>query len=208
MKLNKKTILSLLVIFILIGSIMITILPLLLDNKGSEVVVFETNRGVIEIELYRDKAPITVENFIKYVKEGYYNNTVFHRVIANFVIQGGGFTPNGTEKATHDPIKLEVNTGLSNKAGTIAMARTSSPDSATSQFFINLVDNSKSLDYISSQNQGYAVFGKVVKGMDIVNLIGKTKIGTKNVYLPQYNITIPYDNWPIENELIIKAYIK
>ena len=207
MKLNKKTILSLLVIIILFGSIMITILPLLLDNKASEVVVFETNRGIIEIELYRDKAPITVENFVKYVKEGFYNNTAFHRVITNFVIQGGGFTSNGTEKTTHDPIKLEVKTGLSNKAGTIAMARTSSPDSATSQFFINLVDNSKSLDY-SSQNSGYAVFGKVVKGLDIVNLIGKTNTSTKNIYLPQYNITIPYDDWPIENQLIMKAYIK
>ncbi|MBM3292443.1 peptidyl-prolyl cis-trans isomerase [Candidatus Bathyarchaeota archaeon] len=172
------------------------------------MVVFETNRGIIEVELYRDKAPLTVENFIKYVKEGHYNNTVFHRVISTFVIQGGGFTPNGTEKDTHAPIKLETNVGLSNKAGTIAMARTSSPNSATSQFFINLMDNSDSLDYRNAQNPGYAVFGKVVKGMDIVNLIGKTKTGTKNIYLPQYNITIPYDDWPIENELIIKAYLK
>lgn len=208
MKFNKKTILSLLIILILIGSILITILPLLLDNKTSEIVVFETNRGIIEVELYRDKAPITVENFIKYVKEGHYNNTVFHRVISTFVIQGGGFTPNGTEKNTHDPIKLETNVGLSNKAGTIAMARTNSPNSATSQFFINLMDNSGSLDYRNAQNPGYAVFGKVVKGMDVVNLIGNSKTSTKNIYLPQYNITIPYDDWPIENEIILKAYMK
>ena len=196
MKLNKKTILSLLVIFILIGSIMITILPLLLDNKASEVVVFETKRGIIEIELYRDKAPITVENFIKYVKEGHYNNTVFHRVITNFVIQGGGFTPNGTEKATHDPIKLEVNTGLSNKVGTIAMARTSSPNSATSQFFINLVDN-RFLD-AAPGNDGYAVFGVVVSGFDVVKSIANVRTDSRGIH----------QDWPKEDVMIKHATMK
>ncbi|MBN1682680.1 peptidylprolyl isomerase [Candidatus Bathyarchaeota archaeon] len=186
---------------------MISILPLLLDNKPTEVVVFETNRGIIEVELYRDKAPITVENFVRYVNEGHYNNTVFHRVISGFVIQGGGFAANGTEKPTHDPIQLESNKGLSNKAGTIAMARTSDANSATSQFFINLVDNSKDLDY-SSTNMGYAVFGKVIKGMDIVTQIGKVSTSTRYIYLPKYNITLPYEDWPVSDEFIIRAYLK
>ncbi|MGD0802607.1 MAG: peptidylprolyl isomerase [Candidatus Bathyarchaeia archaeon] len=165
----------------------------------------ETSMGNIVIQLYDDKAPITVTNFLSYVKAGFYDGTVFHRVMLGFVIQGGGFSVNGTEKATNAPIKLESNNSLSNLAGTIAMARSSDSNSATSQFYINLVD-SKNLDY-SASNPGYAVFGKVISGMDVVNQISKVQTGTRNIYLPVYNQTIPYDNWPIQDIVINRCYI-
>ena len=165
-------------------------------NKMKEMVVFETSKGNIEVELYRDKAPATVENFVRYVREGQYDGTVFHRVIPNFMIQGGGFLPNGSEKRTHAPIKLESRNGLSNKNGTIAMARTNAPDSATCQFFINVKDNGF-LDYAPG-NPGYAVFGKVVVGMDVVMGITKVKTSSRG----------PYDDWPVEDVVIKKAYMK
>ena len=165
-------------------------------NKMKEMVVFETSKGNIEVELYRDKAPATVENFVRYVREGQYDGTVFHRVIPNFMIQGGGFLPNGSEKRTHAPIKLESRSGLSNKNGTIAMARTNAPDSATCQFFINVKDNGF-LDYAPG-NPGYAVFGKVVVGMDVVMGITKVKTSSRG----------PYDDWPVEDVVIKKAYMK
>ena len=133
------------------------------------VVVMKTSMGDVEIELFQDKAPVTVANFLMYVDKGFYNGTIFHRVISNFMIQGGGFTPGMKEKKTSSPVKNEATNGLSNKAGTVAMARTMDVHSATSQFFINVVDN-PFLDYKSStaEGYGYCVFGKVIKGMDVV----------------------------------------
>ncbi|MFN3651104.1 MAG: peptidylprolyl isomerase [Armatimonadota bacterium] len=125
--------------------------------------------GPIEIELYPDKAPITVENFVRYANEDHYKGTIFHRVISNFMIQGGGMTPDMTEKETHAPIKNEADNGLKNERGTLAMARTGEVDSATSQFFINLKHN----DFLDHgvRDFGYAVFGRVTKGMDVVDKI-------------------------------------
>ncbi|MEA1925561.1 MAG: peptidylprolyl isomerase [Candidatus Altiarchaeota archaeon] len=164
--------------------------------KMNEVVVFETSEGVFEVELYRDKAPITVENFLSYVDDGSFDGTVFHRVIDGFMIQGGGFTPDGSQKKTHAPIKLESDNGLLNLNGTIAMARTMVPDSATSQFFINVADNSF-LDY-KPNNPGYAVFGKVTSGMDKVMRISKVERGAKG----------QHQDWPLEDIVIKKAYVK
>ena len=131
----------------------------------------------IEIELDPVKAPITVENFVKYAEEGFYNGTIFHRVISGFMIQGGGFTKDMKQKSTHAPIKNEAKNELNNERGTIAMARTSVVDSATSQFFINTKDNI-SLNHRGERDYGYAVFGKVVKGMDVVDQIEKTPTHT------------------------------
>ena len=134
--------------------------------------------GTITLELNSDKAPTTVGNFVKYAKEGFYDGTIFHRVIDGFMIQGGGFTKSMDQKPTHEPIRNEAMNGLKNKRGTIAMARTMIVDSATSQFFINLVDNDF-LDFTSPTPQGfgYAVFGKVTDGLDVVDAIGKVKTG-------------------------------
>ena len=134
--------------------------------------------GTITLELDDAKAPITVKNFIDYAKSGHYNGTIFHRVIDGFMIQGGGFTPSMDQKSTNAPIKNEATNGLSNLRGTIAMARTSVVDSATSQFFINLIDNTF-LDYKGPAPRlyGYAVFGKVTDGMDVVDRIAKVKTG-------------------------------
>ena len=138
----------------------------------------ETSMGTITLELNADKAPTTVGNFVKYAKEGFYDGTIFHRVIDGFMIQGGGFTKSMDQKPTHEPIRNEAMNGLKNKRGTIAMARTMIVDSATSQFFINLVDNDF-LDFTSPTPQGfgYAVFGKVTDGLDVVDAIGKVKTG-------------------------------
>lgn len=133
-------------------------------------VAFETSEGTIVVELAPQAAPKTVENFLTYVKAGHYNGTVFHRVIPTFMIQGGGFTADMKQKPTRAPIQLESKNGLKNERGSVAMARTSDPDSATSQFFINVVDNAR-LDYPSFDGNGYAVFGKVVEGMDVVDKI-------------------------------------
>jgi peptidyl-prolyl cis-trans isomerase A (cyclophilin A) len=139
-------------------------------------VVFSTNQGDITIELYADKAPITVKNFLAYVDEGFFNDTIFHRVIPNFMIQGGGFTEDMKQKQTKAPIKNEADNGLRNSRGTLAMARTSVVDSATAQFFINLVDNSF-LDN-GVRDFGYAVFGKVISGLDVVDKIGAVRTST------------------------------
>jgi peptidyl-prolyl cis-trans isomerase B (cyclophilin B) len=144
------------------------------DAKNPRVVM-ETNYGKITIELYADKAPISVKNFLQYVDEKHYDGTIFHRVIPDFMIQGGGFEPGLKEKKTHDPIKNEAGNGIKNERGTIAMARTGEPDSATAQFFINTVDNKK-LDRASAKdNVGYAVFGRVIDGMDVVDEIRRVK---------------------------------
>lgn len=145
------------------------------DDKP--VVILDTTLGPITIELDRAKAPITVDNFLKYVDDGFYNNLIFHRVISDFMIQGGGMTDQMEEKPTRDPIKNESNNGLSNTRGTIAMARTNNPNSATAQFFINLFDTNSRLDHAGG---GYAVFGKVTSGMDTVDAIAKVRTGFKN----------------------------
>ena len=142
------------------------------------MVSLHTNFGVIKLQLFADKAPVTVENFLSYVKDGFFDGTIFHRVIDGFMIQGGGFTPDMDQKETKAPIKNEANNKVSNKKGTIAMARTSDPHSATCQFFINVADNNF-LDFSSesSQGWGYCVFGAVVDGMDVVNQIKLAKTG-------------------------------
>jgi peptidyl-prolyl cis-trans isomerase B (cyclophilin B) len=144
------------------------------------MIVFSTNLGDISIELDMARAPVSSKNFLRYCKEGFYEGTIFHRVIKGFMIQGGGFTENMDEKPTHDPIVNEANKGLSNAMGTIAMARTDAPHSATGQFFINL-GNNDFLDHVASTNAGwgYAVFGKVILGMDIIKQIEKVKTTTK-----------------------------
>ncbi|MFJ2280436.1 peptidylprolyl isomerase [Pseudomonas sp. NPDC087803] len=143
-------------------------------------VLLDTSNGQIEIELDPVKAPISTKNFLDYVNSGFYTNTIFHRVIPGFMAQGGGFTPQMQQKDTKAPIKNEHKNGLANVRGTLSMARTSVPDSATSQFFINVKDN----DFLD-QGDGYAVFGKVVKGMDVVDVIVNspttTKQGMQNV---------------------------
>jgi peptidyl-prolyl cis-trans isomerase B (cyclophilin B) len=152
---------------------------LLTTSLYAQTVVIETNRGLIEVELNADKAPKTVENFLKYVDEGFYSDTIFHRVIDGFMIQGGGLTQKLEEKKTRAPITNEATNGLTNTIGTIAMARTNDPHSATAQFFINVADNF-SLNHTSQTpaGWGYAVFGKVTKGMDVVNRIKTFKTGT------------------------------
>ncbi len=142
-----------------------------IENKK---VKLETSMGDIVIELNAEKAPITVKNFLNYVNSGFYSGTIFHRVMKGFMIQGGGFTEDMNQKQTNPPIKIESTNGLSNDRGTIAMARTGIPDSATCQFFINHVDNAF-LNYENSANPGYAVFGKVIEGMDVVDKIAAVK---------------------------------
>jgi peptidyl-prolyl cis-trans isomerase A (cyclophilin A) len=147
------------------------------------VVILDTSAGAITIELDRAKAPITVANFLKYVDSGYYNGLVFHRVMPTFMIQGGGMEDRGTQLRERldgqlDPIKNEAGNGLSNARGTLAMARTNDPNSATSQFFINVVDNSDRLDRTAG-SAGYAVFGKVIEGMDVVDAIKQVKTQKK-----------------------------
>lgn len=138
--------------------------------KGNVKVTIETSKGNIELELDAEKAPVTVQNFLSYVNKGHYEGTIFHRVIPGFMIQGGGFTADMQQKATDKPIQCESKNGLKNSRGAIAMARTSDPHSATSQFFINVKDNAN-LDYPSFDGWGYAVFGKVTKGLDICDAI-------------------------------------
>ena len=154
---------------------------------------FETNLGNITIELDKKKAPKTVNNFVKYIQEGHYDKTIFHRVINGFMIQGGGFEKDMKEKATTAPIENEADNGLKNKAYTLAMARTSDPHSASAQFFINLVDN----DFLNHSSKtmsgwGYAVFGKVIKGMEVVDKISEVATATKGFHddVPVKPITI------------------
>ena len=158
----------------------------------------ETSMGSITLELDDAKAPITVKNFLDYAKSGHYDGTIFHRVIDGFMIQGGGFTKSMDQKPTKAPIKNEAANGLSNKRGTIAMARTMVVDSATSQFFINLVDNNF-LDYRGAEPQtyGYAVFGKVTDGMEVVDKIAKVKTGFAG----------PHQNVPEEPIVIKKIHL-
>lgn len=147
------------------------------------MVVFTTNFGEFTLELFADKAPATVENFKTYVSEGYYDGTIFHRVIDGFMIQGGGFDLEMNEKTTHAPIKNEANNGVSNEAGTIAMARTNDPHSASAQFFINVKDN----DFLNFSSEsvsgwGYCVFGKIVDGMDVIEKIKAVSTGNYGMH--------------------------
>jgi peptidyl-prolyl cis-trans isomerase A (cyclophilin A) len=155
-------------------------------------VELKTSMGKIVVELDPAHAPITVANFLKYVRSGHYNGTIFHRVIDGFMIQGGGMDAAMHEKTTGAPIKLESKNGLSNTVGTIAMARTNVPDSATAQFFINVVDNSSRLDYPRPDGNGYAVFGKVVAGMEVVEKIKAVRTSTvgQNENVPVQAIVI------------------
>ena len=198
MKLNKRTVLSFFLIAMFLGTTLISIGDMLWGgNKNMDtIVVLVTSMGNIEIKLATKEAPVTTENFLSYVEDDYFDGTIFHRVIPGFMIQGGGFTPDGTQKTTEDPIVLESDNGLKNKRGTIAMARTSDPDSATSQFFINVVDNAF-LDK-SSGSDGYAVFGEVVEGMDVVDAIEGVKTSTKGLF----------EDWPEEDVVILGAFVK
>ena len=149
--------------------------------EANPQVLMKTSLGEIVIELYPAKSPKTVENFLKYVDDGFYNDTIFHRVIGNFMIQGGGMLKDMSRKDTRASIPLESKNGLKNDKGTIAMARTNVPDSATSQFFINTADNA-SLNHPQPDGHGYAVFGKVVKGEEVVDAIEKVRTGRKGFH--------------------------
>lgn len=165
-------------------------------EKEHPMVVMTTSKGDITIKLFEDKAPETVANFLAYVDDGHYDNTIFHRVIEGFMIQGGGFTPDMNQKATKPPVKNEAANGLKNNRGTLAMARTSDINSATSQFFINVVDN----DFLNYRNSspagfGYCVFGEVVDGMDVVDAIRQVETTRHG----------PYSDVPAEAVIIEKA---
>ena len=151
------------------------------EAAGPPQVVLHTNVGDIRVELYPQQAPETVENFLQYVDSGFYDGTIFHRVVPGFVIQGGGFTSDMQQKRTRDPIQNEARNGLANERGTLSMARTRNPDSATSQFFVNLKDNAF-LDPGGADPHGYAVFGRVVEGMDVVDRIAATPTGRRGPF--------------------------
>ncbi|MDP2242024.1 MAG: peptidylprolyl isomerase [Burkholderiales bacterium] len=175
-----------------------TLLVAFSASAANPQVELATNMGRITLELFPDKAPQTVDNFLQYVKEGFYDGTVFHRIIPNFMLQGGGFTPDFNQKKTRGPVKNEAANGLKNTIGTVAMARTSDPHSATAQFFINIADN----DFLNftaptQQGHGYAVFGKVVKGMDVVEKIAKVATGPK----------APHSDVPLKPVIIERAKI-
>jgi len=162
------------------------------------MIKLHTNHGVITLELDAAKAPDTVANFVKYVEDGHYNNTIFHRVIDGFMIQGGGFEPGMKQKPTREPVQNEANNGLKNAAYTVAMARTSAPHSASAQFFINVADN----DFLNHsaptpQGWGYCVFGKVVEGTEVVDKIRKVRTGSKGMH----------QDVPVEDVVIEKAEV-
>ena len=161
---------------------------------ANPLVELKTSKGDLVVELYADQAPKSAENFLRYVKDGHYDGTIFHRVIDGFMVQGGGFDAALQQKPTRVPIENEASNGLKNEAGTLAMARTSDPHSATAQFFINLVPN-PFLDAPGSDGWGYAVFGRVVKGMEVVGAIGK--VATRTVG--------PYQKVPVEPVVIRSA---
>ena len=202
MKLTKKTVMTVVVLFLFSSSIILMAVDTLFrEPELKEIAVLETSLGVIEIELDRGKAPVTVDNFVTYVEDGFYDGLVFHRVMEGFMIQGGGFQPDGTRREGNDPIRNEARNGLKNERGAIAMARTSNPDSATSQFFINTVDNA-GLDYPNPDGYGYAVFGKVVEGLEVVDAIESASTSGK---------ATPYgvmSDWPVTDIVIVRAYMK
>ncbi len=168
------------------------------DKGRQSMVKLHTNHGDITIQLEDEKAPVTVKNFLDYVGSGFYNGTIFHRVINGFMIQGGGFAPGMKQKPTKAPIKNEAANGLKNDIYTVAMARTSDPQSATAQFFINVKDNNF-LNYTSADNRGYGycVFGKVVEGKEVVDAIRKVRTGNRN----------GFQDVPVDDVIITKAEI-
>ena len=163
---------------------------------ANPMVELKTSQGDIVVEVFADKAPKSADNFIQYVKDGFYNGTVFHRVIDGFMVQGGGFDADMKQKSTRAPIENEARNGLRNDVGTLAMARTADPHSASSQFFINLVANT-ALDYPSRDGWGYAVFGKVVKGLDVVETIAKLPTANRGFH----------QNVPVEAVIINSARV-
>jgi len=164
---------------------------------SNALVKFETNMGPIVIEVFEDEAPVTAANFIEYVKSGFYDGTIFHRVIPGFVVQGGGMAPGMAQKATRSPIVNEASKAPKNARGTLSMARTMHPDSATSQFFINLVDN-RSLDFRGpGPGAGYCVFGKIVEGMEAVDAMAKVKTGRRP----------PHADVPVEDIVLVSARV-
>ena len=168
-------------------------------------VEMKTSMGTVVIELYPDKAPLTVDNFLKYVNDRRYDGTVFHRVIPGFMIQGGGFGPDFSEKPARKPLRNEAANGLRNETGTIAMARTPDPHSATAQFFINVADNeSLNFRFPTQEGYGYCVFGKVVKGMDVVNRIVKVQTGPG----PAGHQNVPVKPIIIESAKVLEAAAK
>ena len=165
-------------------------------SPSGPVVVLETSLGRIRIGLYDDKSPVSTENFLKYVRKGHYNGTLFHRVMPNFMIQGGGMTPDMNEKPTDAPIRNEARNGIRNSRGTVAMARTNDPNSATAQFFINLKDNAF-LDF-GIRGAGYAVFGEVIEGMDVVDKIAAVQTTRRG----------QHDDVPVTPVLITSAKVE
>ena len=167
---------------------------------GNPVAVISTSKGDITVELFRDRAPVSVENFLQYAADRFYDGTIFHRVIPGFMIQGGGFTPDLVEKSTRPPIRNEAANGLSNLRGTLAMARTQALRSATAQFFINVADNRSKLDHrgYSPADFGYAVFGRVLSGMEIADLIAGA---------PTHSVG-PHDDVPVEPVVITSVRVK
>jgi peptidyl-prolyl cis-trans isomerase A (cyclophilin A) len=159
-------------------------------QSASPKIVFDTSLGSFTIELFPKEAPLSTENFLKYADDGHFDGTIFHRVIPGFVIQGGGLTGDMQQKKTRAPIKNEAKNGLKNSRGTLSMARTNAVDSATSQFFVNLVDN-KSLDH-QAGNYGYAVFGKVIEGMDVIDKIAAADTGSRKGHddVPEDDIVV------------------
>lgn len=189
------------IVFGIIGTIVLAAATLTLltssqlDSDSTETaatnqqVTITTNKGIITAELYEQQSPLTVENFLNYVDKGFYDFTIFHRVIPDFMIQGGGYTPRPVKKQTNKPIQNEADNGLKNTLGTLSMARTNDPHSATSQFFINTANNSF-LD-ANANNAGYAVFGKVTSGMDVVRDIEQVQTSS-----------VPAADWPVEPVII------
>jgi peptidyl-prolyl cis-trans isomerase B (cyclophilin B) len=163
-------------------------------RAANPMVVMETSMGTIKIELFEDKAPNTVKNFLSYVDDKFYDNTIFHRVIPNFMIQGGGMETGLREKRAKDPIKNESTNGVANTRGTLAMARTTAPDSATAQFFINVADNGFLNRNQSRDGVGYCVFGKVTEGMDVVDKIKAVRTASRGIH----------DDVPVE-DVVIKS---
>ncbi len=175
-------------IVFLVLAVLLFSLPACSSSQPNSMVLMETSEGPIKIELYDSQAPITVKNFLAYVDDKFYDGTIFHRVIFNFMIQGGGFLPGMKEKESKAPIKNESSNGLANGRATLAMARTNNPDSASAQFFINVKDN-PALDRKNAQDKvGYAVFGKVIEGMDVVDKIRGVQTGPQDI--PEEDVII------------------
>jgi cyclophilin family peptidyl-prolyl cis-trans isomerase len=182
-------------------------------KTGVKMVKLETSMGDIVLELNEEKAPVTVKNFLRYVEEGYFDDTIFHRVISGFMVQGGGFSVDHKQKDTHETIVNEAKNGLKNFRGTVAMARMPDPDSASSQFFINHRDNNESLDYGGPAGAGYTVFGKVTDGMDVVDKIAAVKTGTRTMTMltsrggKKVEMSQPFQDVPVEPVVIKSATV-